>query len=74
MKRFATHAEIDAARSAYMHLDSDIEFDANARASTSDDGVWIQAWVRVPFDECPTCGGIIPHLSTDYCHKCGLKA
>lgn len=72
--RRATGGEIDAARSAYMHLDSDIEFDGNAKASASDDGVWVQCWVRVPFDECELCGQVVTSLGDAYCDACDQGA
>jgi hypothetical protein len=47
----ATDEEIFVARQLYGPLSpGNIEIDADADRSESDDGVWIQAWVRVPKD------------------------
>lgn len=39
---------INAAREQYAN--DDIEIDSNATFSVADDGVWVQAWVWVGFD------------------------
>ena len=47
-RRPATQAEIAMARRLYTsHSCADIEIDDAAVVSEADDGVWVQAWVRV---------------------------
>jgi hypothetical protein len=48
-KHRATSEEIDRARHKYAAgSDDDIEVDDNAKASRTDDGVWVEAWVWLP--------------------------
>ena len=44
--RFATSLEISCARAMYQN--SDLEIDADAKASHAPDHSWVQAWVYVP--------------------------
>lgn len=47
-ENFATQAEIQAARDEYADGET-IQVDEGAEASRTDDGVWVQAWVFVPY-------------------------
>lgn len=46
---FATHKEIERSRKLYANgSDDNIEIDDNAKASRSDDGIWVAAWLWLP--------------------------
>lgn len=45
----ATQAEIDAAVNVWGQ--DDLSIDSDAKASRTDSGVWVQAWVFVPNDQ-----------------------
>lgn len=51
-ERQSTRAEREKAREMYAE-EGYIEVDPNAAASRADDAVWVQAWVRVPYEELP---------------------
>lgn len=75
----ATYAEqIERARE---QADDDLEIDDYPEVIAGDDGVWVQAWVRVPtqrwrnYYQCPDCGAewedVWTAQSNDTCPGCG---
>lgn len=49
---YATDDEVKLARDRHCAgSDNEIEIDKPARASRGDDGMWVQAWVWIPYPE-----------------------
>lgn len=52
--------EIQRARDTYATpSDNDLEIDAEPCTSIGDDGVWVAAWVWVPFARCEHCDAVL---------------
>lgn len=44
---------IQQARESFMHLGDDIKIDDDAQISEAENGIWVQAWIYVPYPDEP---------------------